>query len=68
MTLATDATREKLLDALRQFTDEAEKADWAMIYYAGHGMEVNGINYLVPVEARSRPTATFSAKRCRWTR
>jgi uncharacterized caspase-like protein len=55
VTLATDATREKLLDALHQFTDQAAKADWAIIYYAGHGMEVNGINYLVPIEARFAP-------------
>jgi tetratricopeptide (TPR) repeat protein len=52
VTLAADATREKLLDALRNFTNEAEKADWAMVYYAGHGIEVNGQNYLIPVDAK----------------
>jgi tetratricopeptide (TPR) repeat protein len=50
--LANDATREKLIDSLRAFADEAEKADWAMVYYAGHGLEVGGINYLVPVDAK----------------
>jgi tetratricopeptide (TPR) repeat protein len=52
VTLAADATREKLLDALRNFTNEAEKTDWAMVYYAGHGIEVNGQNYLIPVDAK----------------
>jgi tetratricopeptide (TPR) repeat protein len=52
VTLIVDATREKLLDVLRAFGDEAEKADWAMVYYAGHGIEVNGQNYLIPVDAR----------------
>jgi tetratricopeptide (TPR) repeat protein len=52
VTLAVDATREKLIDALRAFADEAEKADWAMVYYAGHGIEVNGQNYLIPTDAR----------------
>ena len=52
VTLAADATREKLIDALRAFADEAEKADWAMVYYAGHGIEVNGLNYLIPVDAK----------------
>ena len=52
VTLAADATREKLLDALRNFTNEAEKADWAVVYYAGHGIEVNGQNYLIPVDAK----------------
>ena len=52
VTLATDATREKLVEALREFADEAEKADWAMVYYAGHGVEVGGVNYLIPVDAK----------------
>ena len=52
VTLANDATREKIIDSLRAFADEAEKADWAMVYYAGHGMEVGGVNYLVPIDAK----------------
>jgi tetratricopeptide (TPR) repeat protein len=52
VTLANDASREKLADAFRKFANEAEKADWAVVYYAGHGMEVNGINYLIPVDAK----------------
>ena len=49
--LASDASREKLIEALRAFAEEAEKADWAIVYYAGHGIEVNGVNYLIPVDA-----------------
>jgi tetratricopeptide (TPR) repeat protein len=52
VTLAMDASREKLIDSLRTFANEAEKADWAMVYYAGHGIEVNGQNYLIPVDAK----------------
>jgi len=50
--LANDATREKLIDSLRAFADEAERSDWAMVYYAGHGLEVGGVNYLVPTDAK----------------
>jgi tetratricopeptide (TPR) repeat protein len=50
--IVIDATREKLLDALRSFADDARNADWAMVYYAGHGVELNGIDYLVPIDAR----------------
>jgi uncharacterized caspase-like protein len=39
---------------LRDFSAEAEKADWAVVYYAGHGLEMGGQNYLVPVDARLR--------------
>jgi uncharacterized caspase-like protein len=47
-----DLGREKLIDALRGFAREAETADWALVYYAGHGIEANGTNYLVPVDAK----------------
>jgi uncharacterized caspase-like protein len=50
--LTSDASREKLIEALRSFAHEAEKADWALVYYAGHGIEVNGVNYLIPVDAK----------------
>jgi zinc protease len=47
----TDLTRDKMLDTLRVFAGEASTADWAVVYYAGHGMEVGGVNYLIPVDA-----------------
>src|SRR5262249_10820210 len=37
--------------ALREFSDKARDADIAVIYFAGHGLEVDGINYAVPVDA-----------------
>ena len=37
--------------ALREFTDQARGADIAVIYFAGHGLEVDGSNYVVPVDA-----------------
>jgi uncharacterized caspase-like protein len=36
---------------LRDFADKARDADIAVIYYAGHGIEIDGMNYLVPVDA-----------------
>jgi tetratricopeptide (TPR) repeat protein len=47
-----DLTRAKLEEALKDFGDKAGEADWAVIYYAGHGVEMNGVNYLVPVDAK----------------
>jgi len=38
--------------ALRDFADQARDADIAVVYYAGHGMEVDGSNYLIPVDAK----------------
>lgn len=52
VTLQMNLGRDALTNALRDFAQQAESADWAMIYYAGHGMEVAGTNYLIPIDAR----------------
>ncbi len=38
--------------AMRQFADHSPGAKVVLFFYAGHGMEVNGKNYLVPVDAK----------------
>ena len=38
--------------ALREFGDRTADADWAVIYYAGHGIELNGVAHLIPIDAR----------------
>jgi hypothetical protein len=38
--------------AVREFLLTAETADIAVVYYAGHGIEIGGTNYLVPVDAK----------------
>jgi uncharacterized caspase-like protein len=46
--------------ALRDFSDAAYDADIAVVYYAGHGMEVDGANYLIPIDAKlERDTDVF---------
>lgn len=37
--------------AFRDFSDKARDADVAVVYYAGHGIEVDGTNYLIPIDA-----------------
>ena len=37
--------------ALRDFSDRVIGADIAAVFYAGHGIEVSGTNYLIPVDA-----------------
>ena len=36
---------------LRQFSEKVQDADVAVVYYAGHGIEVDGMNYMVPIDA-----------------
>jgi tetratricopeptide (TPR) repeat protein len=50
--LEHDLAREKLIEVLRAFARDAAEADWAVIYFAGHGLEMGGINYVIPVDAK----------------
>ena len=52
VTVAEDLTEQGFNDALRQFAADADGADWAVVYYAGHGVEIDNTNYLVPVDAK----------------
>lgn len=38
--------------AIRKFETIADQADIAVVFYAGHGLEISGTNYLIPVDAR----------------
>ena len=51
VTLALNKSQSDLLDILQTFSFQAETADLALVYYAGHGVEVQGVNYMVPVDA-----------------
>lgn len=48
--LETDQTRAQMLDAVDRFSASAKNAAIALIYYAGHGFENGGENYLIPVD------------------
>ncbi|MGZ8367534.1 MAG: caspase family protein [Rhodoplanes sp.] len=40
--------------AIRDFMFTARDADIAVVYFAGHGIEIRGSNYLIPVDAKLR--------------
>jgi formylglycine-generating enzyme required for sulfatase activity len=46
-----DLSVREMRQVLSQFEDKVTGADWAVVYYAGHGIEVDGRNYLVPIDA-----------------
>jgi hypothetical protein len=55
VTQATDLTRKDMVRVVQDFTAKvAERGPGtvAMIYYAGHGVQVEGENYLLPIDAR----------------
>jgi hypothetical protein len=46
-----NATKLQMLEATRAFERKVVNSDVALIYYAGHGTEVKGKNYMIPVGA-----------------
>ena len=52
VTTVPDAGLADLNYALRQFARRSSGVEVALVFYAGHGMEMDGVNYLVPVDAR----------------
>jgi hypothetical protein len=46
-----DLTRDKMTEKLLDFGKRAQGADIAVFYYAGHGIAIDGTNYLLPIDA-----------------
>ncbi|HEX9211449.1 MAG TPA: caspase family protein [Bradyrhizobium sp.] len=49
--IKTDLNAAEMRKALREFGARARDAEVAVIYYAGHGIELDGANYLIPTDA-----------------
>ena len=47
-----DLDRRDMENKIREFSRKIENADLALFYYAGHGLQVTGKNYLVPIDAK----------------
>ena len=54
-----DLGRQAMIDKLAEFTAKLEAGDTAMFFYAGHGVAIGGVNYLVPADT---PAATVEAR------
>ena len=57
--LGVDKDRQQMADMLAQFYSTAEGADVALFYYSGHGMQIEGRNYLLPTDAAFANKAAF---------
>lgn len=55
-----DLDRRGMEGAIKQFAGKIKDAKLATFYYAGHGMQVDGKNYLVPVDAKIERAADLS--------
>jgi uncharacterized caspase-like protein len=60
--VATDASKAVFDQKLREFSGALRNARMAMFFYAGHGMQVDGRNYLVPIDARLQVEGDLSSQ------
>jgi TPR repeat protein len=51
VTAMVDASLAQMTDAARQFGDQLERGDVGLFFFAGHGMQIKGRNFLIPVDA-----------------
>lgn len=56
ITVVENLGKQQMEAALLDFAKLADSADVAVIYYAGHGMEIDHTNYVIPVDARITST------------
>ncbi len=50
--LVLDANLQQMKQALKQFESKLSSGGIALLYYAGHGIQVKGENYLIPIDAK----------------
>jgi hypothetical protein len=50
VTTVTDASRQRLVQAMAQFRRSAASADLSLLFYSGHGVQIFGTNYILPID------------------
>ena len=59
-TIVYDGRSDQIAAAIEDFRRDGEGADWAIVYYAGMGIEVDGDNYMVPIDANASRALSFT--------
>lgn len=54
ITLSINKDRINLIRDIYKFNDESKHANVSLVYFAGHGIQANGVNYLVPIDANPK--------------
>lgn len=62
VTLKTNVPLREMLRTLTDFGDKVQQGSEVVFFYAGHGMQVRGRNYLIPVDAEIRTENAVSSE------
>lgn len=55
-----DLDRTAMQKVTRDFLRDAARAQVALVYYAGHGVQIDGRNYLIPVDVELKPGTSMT--------
>ncbi|MDO8933998.1 MAG: caspase family protein [Rhodocyclaceae bacterium] len=58
----TNVRQKEMLRSLTEFGDKVQSGAEALFFYAGHGMQVRGRNYLIPIDAEIRSESSVSSE------
>ena len=63
-----DANKQQMEQAIQDFTQQLKQGDLGLFFYAGHGMQIDGINYLIPLgtEFVSKADVKYNAVDLNW--
>ena len=57
VTLKKNARQQEMDESIREFGSQLKRTRGVgLFYYAGHGIQIGGVNYLLPVNARNGKT------------
>lgn len=59
----SDGTRVQMLDYISKFLSAAASYSVVLAYYSGHGVQIDGVNYLVPIDFEYDSTKSISKSR-----
>jgi len=62
-----DGDQKQMRRALRDFGDSARSAEFALLYYSGHGVQVNGENFLIPLGTHIEKESDYEIEAVRAT-
>ncbi len=62
VTVRTDVVQKEMLRSLTDFGDKVQSGSEVLFFYAGHGMQVRGRNYLIPIDAEIRSESSVSSE------
>ncbi len=62
VTEVIDANHERLISALSGFSQRAASADVTLLFYAGHGVQISGTNYMLPIDLNMNDIAQAPLK------